>query len=274
MANSAKPSHNARREAARREAARMRQEAEAKQKRTRTITIVGVIALLLAVAVALWFIVHNNKGGDGGSSTPSSSAAVSSQIDAPGAVSIGASGKPGSVNEGKPVVEVYFDFLCPHCFVFEQNYLPALEKLAADGEVTLVMHAVAIMDRTEDHTGFSSLSADAYHEVAMRDPEHFSGLGVKLFELAHALSEGSKPVTGQGLDQIVETLREHGVNAEVVDDIAAGKDEKIAADSVQSFVDVGLKGTPALLVNGEELPIDQWGNSADELVAKIRETVK
>lgn len=271
MANSAKQSGKARREAARQEAARLRQEAEAKQKRARIITIVGVIALLLAVAAAFWLIIHNKKDTD--PSAPASSA-VSSQIDAPGAVSIGSTGQPGSVNEGKPVVEVYFDFLCPHCFVFEQNYLPAIEKLAADGEVTLVMHAVAIMDRTEDNSGFSSLAADAYHEVAMRDPEHFAGLGVKLFELAHALAEGSKPVTGQGLDQIVETLREHGVSDEVVDDIAAGKDEKIAADSVQSFVDVGLKGTPALLVNGKELPIDQWGNSADELVAKIRETVK
>ncbi|MDO5727096.1 MAG: thioredoxin domain-containing protein, partial [Bowdeniella nasicola] len=223
----------------------------------------------LVVVIAGWWIISKGKTEAGQAPQP-----VDSHIDAPGAITIGASGKPGSVNEGKPVVDTYFDFTCPHCYVFEQNYVPALEKAAVNGEITLVMHGVAILDPTDDHSGFSSLAADAYHEVAMRDPDHFAGLGVRLFELTHALMEGSQPVTGNGLDQIVQALKEHGVAEDVITDIAAGNNEKIAEKSVDAFVEAGLKGTPALMVNGVDLPIESWGDDGDDLIKAIRDQVK
>jgi protein-disulfide isomerase len=51
------------------------------------------------------------------------------------------------VGDGPVRVDVFVDFLCPFCRQFEERSAAGLEALVADGQVSLVYHPVAYLER-------------------------------------------------------------------------------------------------------------------------------
>lgn len=63
-----------------------------------------------------------------------------------GAITFGSSLSAGTVNEGAPTVQIYYDYLCVHCNDLEREHGAELSKLAEDGKITLELHPVGMMD--------------------------------------------------------------------------------------------------------------------------------
>ena len=51
----------------------------------------------------------------------------------------------GSVTEGAAVLDVFFDYSCPHCAEFDSLHTDEISKLLDNGEATLVLHPCKIL---------------------------------------------------------------------------------------------------------------------------------
>ncbi|HWS57121.1 MAG TPA: DsbA family protein, partial [Actinotalea sp.] len=161
-----RPTKAARREEARAEALRLREEQQRAARRQRTLAVSLLVVGLAVVAVLVAVILNQ-----GGSATAGEEVqpTVSTDrggvvVDADGVltppaeqVTVGAAGEDlawpqGGFGEDVVVVSVYSDFMCPFCGLFEESNGALLEELVAAGEIVLDVHPVAILDRYSNGT--------------------------------------------------------------------------------------------------------------------------
>ena len=116
---------------------------------------IAVVAVVVVAGVAV--VLINNAASDPG---PAPEAAIVNTET--GAISVG---------DGPDVVATYIDFMCPICNQFEGIYGETLNKLVADGSITLEYHPVAILDSQSQGTEYSTRSANALYCVAVTSPE-------------------------------------------------------------------------------------------------------
>ena len=253
MAQSNKLSKTERREAARKEAERLQKIQAAKEKRSRRILMVvvaAVLALIIAAVVVIAIQANRTLLSDFEGATPAGS-------NLHGGIPIGAEGA-GSTNEDAPELDVYVDFMCPHCGTFEQINGEDLAQAAADGEVTVNYHPVSFLSE------YSARAANAFAEVANSAPESAMDFMNAMF--ANQPTEG-----GEGLsdEQIAEIAVEAGVPQDVADTLADGTyTEWVDVASQQARRD-GATSTPTVRLDG-----DDWGgnwNNPGELLTAVQE---
>lgn len=174
------------------------------ERRGRRALIVGlvsaaVVAVLVGLAALTYAVTRPN---DDPGTVPQASA-----IDPEtGAIAVGS---------GAREVGVYFDVLCPVCGDFEARFGGELDDLVAEGEITLNLHPIAILDaRSSDD--YSSRGASAVYAVAVQSPEAAMEYQQLLF--AEQPEEG-----GEGLSdgRLVELAEQVGA-PEAAADIEAG----------------------------------------------------
>lgn len=255
-----------RREAARAEALALQSKQAARDRRNRIITFSVLGAAVLGLAVVIWMILQ--EGQKAPMEKVDAVPASATYNDATG-IPFGADGA-GSVNEGATEVGSYVDFLCPHCAEFEATNGADLTTLTADGDATLVIHPVAIMDGGDD--GYSVRAAAAFAWVADNAPEQALAYQQVLFE--NQPSGGS--LTEQQLADLAEGV---GVPADVAAAIADGTAHDtyggwVQAATEQVLDDKSLEnpetkgfGTPTITLDGE-----RWGGNwsvPGELLAAV-----
>ncbi len=239
-----------RREAARAEALALQSKQAARDRRNRIITFSVLGAAVLGLAVVIWMILQ--EGQKSAMEKVDAVPAAATYNDATG-IPFGADGA-GSVNEGATEVGSYVDFLCPHCAEFEAANGADLSTLTADGDATLVIHPVAIMDGGDD--GYSVRAAAAFAWVADNAPEQALAYQQVLFE--NQPSGGS--LTEQQLADLAEGV---GVPADVAAAVADGTahdtyggwvqaaTEEVLADESLENPETGGFGTPTITLDGE-----------------------
>lgn len=239
-----------RREAARAEALALQNKQAARDRRNRIITFSVLGAAVLGLAVVIWMILQ--EGQKSAMEKVDAVPASATYNDATG-IPFGADGA-GSVNDGATEVGSYVDFLCPHCAEFEAANGADLSTLTADGDATLVIHPVAIMDGGDD--GYSVRAAAAFAWVADNAPEQALAYQQVLFE--NQPSGGS--LTEQQLADLAEGV---GVPEDVVVAIADGTahdtyggwvqaaTEEVLADASLENPETGGFGTPTITLDGE-----------------------
>jgi len=152
-----------------------------------------------------------------------------------------------AIGTGPTVVEAYVDFLCPFCNQFEQRSGATLERMAADGRITLVYHPVAFLDRLS--TGMYSTRASAASACAA-DGGRFTEFKDKLF--AHQPPEG-----GPGLSNAY--LITLGVSVGLTEPEFANCVESATylewtAYVTELAVERGVGGIPSVFVDGRSVP--------------------
>ena len=80
------------------------------------------------------------------------------------------------------VVDVYLDYMCPYCAMFEAIN-GAIAGRAAGGrdDVVVAYHPVSILDRLSMGTGYSTRAATAAALVADQAPETFDAFNAAMF---------------------------------------------------------------------------------------------
>lgn len=263
-----KPTKAQRREDARTQAQRMREEQQKAARRQRTIAIsLLVVGLLVLGGVVAWILSNQPKPPVDLSEVPDFSevedplGSVSSPATAndEGGILVGQEGVAGDATSGDDAVEVvvYSDYMCPICGMFEEINGPVLDELREQGEVVVEYRPVSILDRTSQGSLFSTRAAAAAGFVADEAPAEFVA-----FNAAMLTNQPEEGTNGLSDEQIADLAREAGVDEAVAAQIADGS--YLEGDA--SFVPwVGAAteeatrafpegfGTPTILVDGQNL---------------------
>lgn len=273
MPPSDRPSKAQRREEARQEALRLRQEQERTAKRRRVIAISAAGAVLLGFAVLVVVILTSGGTPEAEQNQPSFAA------DGGGGVVLDADGvvvPPADADESWPVgafgdavvVSVYSDPICPACGLFEATAGVVLEELREDGEVVLDHRLVGALDRTSMGTQYSTRAAQAMYTVAEVAPEAFPA-----FHTALMTAQPAEGTTGLSDEEIAEIARGSGVPEVAIEAIAENRYTwwvgQVTEAARERFAPRFY--TPTVLLDGEMLPDEVDWRDEDSLRQSIED---
>ena len=269
MSPTDRPTKAQRREEARQEALRIRQEQEKAARRRRTIAIAAAGAILLGFAVLVAVIL--SQGGDDDVPEaeriqPSfgSDSRAGIVLDADGIVTppedAGDDWPVGAFGDDVVVVTVYSDPICPACGLFAATAGPVLEEMRQAGEIVVDHRIVGNLDVYSQGSRYSTRAAQALYTVAEEAPESYLAFEEALF--AQQPAEGT---TGLTDEEIADIAREAGVPEAAVTAIGEGRFTWWVGEVTDAARDRydGRLLTPTVLLNGSELAGDvDWRDEA------------
>jgi protein-disulfide isomerase len=147
------------------------------------------------------------------------------------------------IGSGSATVEVYLDFMCPHCKEFEDAAGGTLNKLVDDKKIKLVYHPVAFLDgaSTTEYSTRSSAASGCASDAG------------KLREFVTAMYANQPPESSAGLSND-EIIAKSGISGA---DFASCVREQKYKDWVSHVTDAatnrGVNGTPTVYVNGKQV---------------------
>lgn len=150
--------------------------------------------------------------------------------------------------DGEDTVDTYVDFMCPLCGDFEKSYGEQLQTAAANGDITLNIHPVSILNRLSQNTEFSTRAGGAMYCVAAEAPD----AALDYFNALFA-NQPEEQSTGLSDDELATLAKDAGADA-AADCIADGT----YMDFVDSQTDAhDIAGTPTVEVNGKRLDLQK-----------------
>jgi len=215
--------------------------AERRRKRTMYISIAAVAVLVIAGLIG-WGVYQSQRSDAGPLVAPASATTTTGP----------------TLGNGPVQVQLYEDFICPHCKDFENTSGSAINDLVSQGKIKVTYNTVAYLDPASS-TQYSTRSAAAAGCAA--DGGKFKEYHDALF--AQQPAEGSAGLsdsqlisigTGVGLDQ--------GSFGQCVD---SGRYKPWVASVTDEAAKSGVTGTPTVKVNGQTIP----NPTPDAIVAAV-----
>lgn len=202
---------------------------------------IGVsIAVVVVLVVLGGLVVFLNNQATAPGAAPTSSENFDAEA---GAISTG---------DGEQTVSVFIDFQCPACKAFEDQFGAALQEKAANGDITLEHHPIAILDRFSQGTEYSSRSAAAAFCVAESDADLYFDYAKVLFE-----NQPAENTSGLTTEQLADFATQVGADEDTVSCITDETYRKFGAAQAKSNE---IQGTPTVEIDGERLDLQ---NQAD-----------
>lgn len=243
-----RPTKAQRRDEARLQAQKLREEQARKARRSRLIAISVLVAAIAAVAIVVAIILGNQTPASVEDATGPAGATESGGLpfDADGLVALNDEGE-ADVPEGSTVLSVYSDYLCPNCGQFEELHSELLAGLVEDGTIVYQYHLVSILDRLSNGTEYPTRAANAAATVADQDPDNFVAFHEALF--ANQPEENTDGLSDEEIAQIASDV---GVPDDVVAQFTqATFTPWVAAETDQAAQSFDQFGTPMIVINGE-----------------------
>ncbi|MGO2558784.1 DsbA family protein [Brachybacterium sp.] len=217
---------------AQRETLRKQRQAELSRQRTVRTVVIAVITIVAVaiVAVAGYFVYQATR--------PAGPAAVPEGMSADQPyLSLGA-----PEDSGKPVVEIHFDFLCPHCGEFEEINAEDLQTMVTEEEATVHLVPRNFMDPQSSSGDYSTRAAAAAVAVYADDPANLLAFQALMF----ANQPGAEGLTDE---QIQAFATEAGASEQAISDMEAGTYEGWV-DRVANPYGQEAGGTPYVEIDG------------------------
>ncbi|WP_214416908.1 DsbA family protein [Sphaerisporangium fuscum] len=218
-----------------RERIKAQRELERKQEqRRRLATIITVVVVALVAVGGGWWYVQSGK-----SETLSGQLApITVQSD--GTIVMA---KPGVE---KPVLDVYEDFQCPACKMFEETSSATVKNMAAAGQVKVQYHPINIF--TMEPTSSNSMRASAAARCVPGGSQ-WMAFHDKLFK-----QQPPEDKQGFALDDLVKWGKDAGVTDPGFEAcVKSQKHVQAQTQYSQTASKMAPKGTPTLRLNGTEL---------------------
>ncbi|MBO0980445.1 thioredoxin domain-containing protein [Microbacterium sp. SD291] len=193
---------------------------------------VSVVVVVVLVGLGAVVVILNNQATAPG---PAPESALINEET--GAISFG---------EGKDEVDTYVDFMCPICGDFEAQYGESLQTAAANGDITLNVHPVSILDRLSQNTKFSTRAAGSMYCVAEEAPDAALDYFNLLFQ-----NQPAENSAGLSDDELAALAEQAGAGA-AADCIADGTYMSFVGAQTQAHE---IQGTPTVEVNGKRLDL-------------------
>ncbi|HIW63107.1 MAG TPA: DsbA family protein [Candidatus Stackebrandtia excrementipullorum] len=152
------------------------------------------------------------------------------------------------LGDGPVTVDLYEDFMCPVCEYFHTSVSADLQRMVDEGQITLNVHPIAILDPASNGTRYSSRSAAA--AVCAADEGMFSEYTAALF--TNQPSEGSS-----GLDdkRLAELGTELGMSSEFSSCVMDKTYRGWVQQATDTAADNGVTATPTVFVNGQKVEV-------------------
>jgi protein-disulfide isomerase len=189
----------------------------------------AALALVLIAGITGWYVYQSQR--------PEPSAA-------PPPASADANGV--KVGTGPVTVDVYLDFMCPHCKDFEDKAAATLDTLVSSNQATVVYHPLAFLDRFST-TRYSTRSAAAAGCAADAN---------KFVEYAKVLYANQPPENSAGLtdDKLIELAGTAGIDTTTFGQcVNDGKHTSWVDGVTEAATKRGVNGTPTIMVNGKNV---------------------
>lgn len=222
------------------------------RKRNLILGIVGGLAclgLLAAVVIGLiGFALFRAQpsdpvsNGNPGTPNPDAPAAEAPLTTPPGTADDQPYLELSTATDG-PVVDVYLDFLCPHCATFAESNGSDLQELAETGTITLRVHPRPMLDANSSPAGYSGRAANAAVCAYAEDPALWFPVEAALFDE----QPGAEGLTDQ---ELTEVVTDAGASDAVGECITAGTYLPWIQDVVEPQARESTQGTPTVLIDG------------------------
>ena len=159
---------------------------------------------------------------------------------------VGSSGVVGKdLDPTRVRLDVYFDFICPYCALFENSQAATLDELRSQGIVDVYYHPLAYLDDASSGTKYSTRAASAAALVAEQAPESFVAFVQQL--MANQPAEGSEGLTDEQIQLLAAAA---GVPTSVVSKIPDHEYAAWVRSSTEEANKSGVMYTPTLGFNG------------------------
>ncbi|MFF1878503.1 DsbA family protein [Leifsonia sp. NPDC058230] len=257
------PNKRDRREEAREHARQMREEAAKKAKRRKFVVQGSVIVGILAVLAIVGVFIFNGVSASNNVANPKNMLSGGILLNSPTeAVTTPAIAKGEDATPTTPKLDgqtahivMYVDYQCPICLEFEQANTQQMEQWMSDGQATVEIHPVSILDSVSNKN-YSTRAAAAAACVANYDPNNYFAINTAFY------ANQPDEQTGGGLSnsKILGIFKDAGVSSQQITDCV--NDQRFApfitnqTKAVVSDPDLvnpssGGFGTPTVLVNGQ-----------------------
>ena len=169
-----------------------------------------------------------------------------------------AAGAVVTAGTGKAVIDVYEDFLCPNCEIFEKAYGNEIASALNEGKLTVRYHSIAILDSRSTPPGYSTRAANA--ALCAVPAGIYPTYHQKLF--ASQPSEGSAGLTDA---QLVQFGTELGAKGDFAGCVTGAKNAAaVTAETNKAIADPTLQtngqfGTPTVVANGTMVDLNNTG---------------
>ena len=244
MSNAKKP--DPRRNAAAR-AAEVRAQQRARERNRNLLVAIGIVAVL-AVVIGLVFALQ--KGSD-----DSAEAAK----DVPANLSSDGFGVTIGDEDAPKTVEVYEDFQCPICHLFEESTKDTLRQQVSEGKIKIEYRMVSFLDDSSKNDYSSRALNAAMVVLDTAGPDAF----LKFHDTLYA-NQPQEGTAGPEDDQLIEWAVQSGADEEK---IKAPIEDKVYEQWVENATDAmskqGVTGTPTVFVDGTRVE----GQTVDEIIA-------
>ncbi|BFU46713.1 DsbA family protein [Krasilnikovia sp. MM14-A1004] len=209
------------------------QKARERRRKVTLWTSIGVVFLLIAAGLVGYAMSSSQQNADAG------------KLVVPAAAVDG--GTAFAVGSGPVAVDLYEDFMCPVCRVFEAQSSATLRGLAAKNEITLRYHPVAILDHASEGTQYSSRAAGASAAAAQ------GGKFVEYHDVLYA-NQPQENTPGLTDDKLIELGRTVGLTDPTFADAVKNKTYvPWATKNTETFSARGYTGTPTIVVAGKQV---------------------
>ena len=215
-------------------AKRIVQEQLARERRRQVTlwTSIGVVAVLVIAGLIGWGVAAGQENTKTANLTTPSVA-----VD---------EGTAFAVGTGPVTVDIYEDFMCPHCEEFETSAATTIDQLVTANKVTVRYHPIAILDESST-TEYSTRSAAASAAAAQ---------GGKFAEYHKTLFANQPEEGSAGLDnaKLIELGKSVGLtDAAFADAVNNGTYDAWATKATDTAASRGVNSTPTVLVGGKAL---------------------
>jgi Protein-disulfide isomerase len=208
---------------------RLREEQQRLERERRTRTILMAVAGVAVLATVIWAVFALVR------SVPSTASAGS--VDE-STVVIGKS-------DAKVRVDVFQDFMCPYCGLFERSNGEDLKSMVDAGTIQLVIHPMSFLDEQSGTARYSTRAANALFTVYKAQPEVALAFNAALY--ANQPAEGTSGPTDDELKALATGV---GVSQAVADSFTTLANEAAVVQATQSAFAAGVNSTPTVKING------------------------
>ncbi len=230
-------------------AAEARARAQA-QRRRRQVVAGAVTALVVIAALVVVFVVQTSR-----TATSSHAAKPAHTVSNGQVVEVGQASAPTTI-------DLYFDYQCPNCKMFEDQNGAKLDSLIAGGQAKVRYHGMAFLN-TAANNQYSTRALNAAAAVV-------NAAGTDAFQKFHDLLYKNQPAEGgSGLSdqQLISYASQAGAKGSTVSkqitDQAYGDWVKQVTDQASKD---GVTGTPTVLVNGKQ--VQDWTSAGFDAALK------